>query len=112
MCNQTDGTCNCFSDPLRGFWAGGCDICAVGWSGPQCLSACPVGRSGSPCSGFRCADGVCLCDEASCGLNCDLSGPSCSVLVCPVGRYGANCSRSCPAENEVPCAGHGNRRPA
>ena len=108
VCHPKTGECMCVRSAVEGHWAGAnCTACAMGWSGPSCLTRCPVNASGVACSGFPCRAGVCDCGPGACGDACESAGPPCDALACPAGSYGPGCGRACPATSAGVCAGAG-----
>ena len=110
-CDPASGACACEQSAARGYWTGpSCGECVEGWSGTKCTTACPVGADGRACSGFRCREGVCDCDDdLVCGVACNVTGPPCDALSCPAGRYGQGCAQECPRAGPggAYCSGHG-----
>ena len=106
-CAAATGACVCSADPSGGYWAGPrCGVCAEGWAGPACATACPRAASGAVC-GARgaCVDGACVCAGDACGAACELSGADCTR--CDRGRWGADCQWECPGGAATACRGHG-----
>ncbi|CUG92578.1 GPI-anchored surface protein, putative [Bodo saltans] len=115
------GTCD--NGPLG---LGTC-LCADGYGGPACSTACPAGASGSMCSGHGVCDrgtGTCLCNRtyggSACGSACPfvngvLCGPygtcdegssNTGKCICNSGYFGPACNVSCFTQ-QPPCSGHG-----
>ena len=107
VCHPVTGQCTCHASAEAGYWAGpDCRRCLRGWSGVQCLAACPLDAAGVPCSGSPCVGGVCRCGPGTCGPACNET-TACDVLGCPAGRYGAACAQECPRTAAGVCNGHG-----
>ena len=108
-CDAMTGNCTCLASNASGHWAGAdCGVCETGWSGWQCRMACPRHPgTGAPCSGMRCAEGLCLCARGSCGDACHLIGLDCNVLSCPAGYFGLGCDLQCPRTARGTCDDHG-----
>ena len=115
-CSLSDGSCNCYSESVDGYWSGiTCDICEPPFLPPFCNETCPgyPGWEQLPdivipytCSGHGVCDVTtrkCICDrESSSG---SWGGVDCGL--CERGFFGANCVSECPGGACNPCSGHG-----
>ena len=82
--------CECFRDPLRGYWsdASNCTACEDGWHGPDCRRNCVhmfCGERGS------CVAGECYCERD--WFDRGFAGETCEKCV-PGYREGGNCTRA------------------
>ena len=87
-----NATCDCRAGEGGRFFAGrACQVCATGFTGPQCDLQCPVDAQGRVCAGV----GACRAEGQV------------SVCDCRPGYTGRTCETECPGGALLPCTGHG-----